>query len=101
MTMASHTPTPWFVFDGTPHLVHAEAPNPNGHMQLAQCGSPTNSVACANAAFIVQAVNSHGALLEALKAVMGGQLGGDVDLDATRFQAARWAIALAEKWGQP
>ena len=35
-------------------------------------------------------------LLEALKAVMSGQLCGKPDLDAPRFQAARAAIAKAE-----
>lgn len=35
-------------------------------------------------------------LLAALKAVMSGQIGGQPDLDAERFRAARAAIAKAE-----
>ena len=35
-------------------------------------------------------------LLAALKAVMGGQIGGQPDMDAERFRMARAAIAKAE-----
>ncbi len=46
----------------------------------------------ANAALLAAAPE----LLAALEAVMGGQLGGSIDLDAERFLNARMAIAKAK-----
>lgn len=68
-----HTPTPWTVgmygasADFRAIDIHAAVCKPDGAL-LATCG-PFDEESKADAAFIVRAVNSHEALLDALKAV--------------------------------
>jgi hypothetical protein len=84
-----HTPTPWSaeLNDGTWDIRHA-----NG--TVAMLDKYDDETEQANAAFIVRAVNSHAALLEAAKEIVQ-DIREDNDLGDT-FKKLVEAIALAE-----
>lgn len=63
-TQVQHTPTPWLKAELG--VVRNEVDN----YLVARCIGDTDQEADANAAFIVRAVNSHEAMLEALKLVV-------------------------------
>jgi hypothetical protein len=116
--MSKHTPTPWYAGRMDAVSYHAEdvesgpykniyVNDPNGKMHL---GDRLPAVVCevfgalgadcrTNAAYIVRAVNSHEALLAALKgmvALWDRVHPGNPPLGMLTVNSARAAIALAE-----
>ncbi len=87
-----HTPGPWHFGEGDrriPAGVGSYTKAPLCRM----VGSDADDIA--NARLISAAPDLYAALV----AVMGGQIGGNVDTDAERFRLARAAIAKAEGTG--
>jgi hypothetical protein len=116
MSETKHTPTPWKSFVNlrcaTPLkgcYINACGENAARIADvLSQCGVGTQEECEANAAFIVRAVNSHDALVEALESLIRNspcvpifKVGGGVDtyslrIPDDRMAAARAALAAAK-----
>ena len=60
-----HSPTPWRVNVSALEYLEIRSDGENG--QICGCGEVDSEIDQANAAFIVQAVNAHDALVEALE----------------------------------
>jgi hypothetical protein len=91
----THTPGPWGIaWDGLFHryLVRNENGAFGSFQGWSADGVTTLAEDKANARLISRAPE----LLASLKAIMGGQLCGNVDLDAERFRTARALIAELE-----
>lgn len=87
------TPGPWeLVAEGHRLSVWAEGHGFVHTHKAPEVNPEATSVANANSRLIASAPE----LLEALKAVMDGQIGGTPDMKAARFVAAREVIAKAE-----
>ncbi len=63
-----HTPTPWYIHNGT---IRGDSGDVIAETKMDHCkpGQDHTEENAANAALIVKAVNSHGALVEALRVV--------------------------------
>jgi hypothetical protein len=101
-----HTPTPWEVQAGDDYFITAvgypkDVPsvvdnNLDDDVLVALVGNQTSDCGEANARFVVRAVNSHEALVEALQLALR-ESGCDGDLCNYRWhEKARSALALAE-----
>lgn len=68
-----HTPTPWGVALDTDGFTNIVSPNADGTLELmiAECYGPQD-IQKANAAFIVEACNTHSTLLSRLDALRAG-----------------------------
>lgn len=88
-----HTPGPWYQHR-TKDKVYANVRSANVGC-IADCGSRSDSIAQANAAFIVRACNSHDKLLEACKTALW-ELQGNLE-HGTAKPIIEAAIAEAEK----
>jgi hypothetical protein len=92
--MTQHTPTPWIAtsdchYDAASYLIETQ----DGKLVIATCheGDADEVLDCsANAAHIVKCVNSHDALVEALKGVIRV-----ADRATVEFDAAKAALKLA------
>lgn len=95
MTTA-HTPTPWACTDFAGPFDHQLITGEHG--SIARVHAPNANEGKANAAFIVQAVNAHEALVAALKAILSPFEHGDkIELHNTddQYHTAREALKLA------
>ena len=97
MTQAKHTPTPWEL-EGNCHIKSIEG------WAIADCDLDYSSLNLdqqeINASFIVKAVNSHEALVEALKRISNGEFTADVSSEECLLamrQVAREALKQAEE----
>lgn len=88
---AQHTPGPWTARPEDNYRRAEVTWNERGD-PIAEVFGPSRDQRQANARLIAAAPD----LLKALRAVMGGQIGGQPDMDAERFRLARAAIAKAE-----
>ena len=93
-----HTPGPWRVLwanDNDTGLQPYVIATQGRGFEVASVNR-LDAALCGDVAANARLVAASPELLAALKAIMNGQLCGDVDLDAPRFEAARAAIAKAE-----
>jgi hypothetical protein len=78
--MSEHTPTPWNCGDQYLYADGRTLPVASGQQDWAtNPGGPNYKTACANAAFIVKAVNNHEALVKALEFIRDGYDNQDVN----------------------
>lgn len=98
----THTPTPWRVYkDIDPrtylHTKFVGVAGPLKTVQVALCGKLSNTEAEANAAHIVRCVNSHAALVEALRmCVAAWQQEGEPSAIGYELAIAKAEAALAQ-----
>lgn len=90
MSETKHTPGPWRVSSG---MVETEANSLPIAWMDREPGNGTLPVERDENARLIAAAPE---LLSALKAILGGQLHGSIDLYAQRFEDARAAVAKAE-----
>jgi hypothetical protein len=101
----THTPTPWHVFDDKAECPGIEAENVTivvfgDKLTITEdCGvqGETAEEARANAAFIVRAVNSHDALVEALEAAQAALNGTEVNSFGLRNHITNTLIFARQK----
>ncbi len=98
-----HTPTPWsckYMFQGSHTPKRADIKGPPGHREVAavywHVVDSDHETALANAAFIVRAVNSHAALVEALEDVLSLYFAASQTPDMNFVNKARAALTLAK-----
>jgi|SRR3990172_608475 len=75
--MTKHTATPW-VFSEDRTMIYTSGNAPFGYKVIKPNNDSREDEATANTAFIVRAVNSHEALVDALKRISNGEFSPDL-----------------------